>query len=61
MIPIRNKHRGSKTEYERILNDGPVPDHLKNQCPPVKYYGRWLRTKNLAQFNEMYQKWLETQ
>jgi hypothetical protein len=61
MIHVPNKSRGSKTEYERILNDAPVPDNLKNQIPPIKFYGRWLRTKNLAQFDKMYQKWLEAQ
>lgn len=62
----RNKHAGSKTQYERILNDMPVPDkELAINGGPVKTtrtkWGLWLRQYDAARFNKMYTEWLKAQ
>ncbi len=61
MIAKANVHRGSKTEFERTLNDGPLPESLKNNHPPIRFYGRWLRSGKPAEFERLYKQWLKAQ
>lgn len=53
-----NKHKWSKTEFERILNDQPVPEKIKRDNPTIRIYGRWLRTNHPAKFQKLYEQWL---
>jgi hypothetical protein len=67
LMPVkRNQHQGSKTQYERILNDTPIPKkefqsnggkvHVANTK-----WGLWLRQNDPIRFNKMYEKWLAEQ
>jgi hypothetical protein len=58
MIAQPKKYKGSKTEFERILNDIPVPPSILKTNPFVANYGRWLRTERPLKFQKMYNEWL---
>ena len=56
--------RPSKTDYERHLNDQPVPAKLPpslimtfRKTPAVRAFGTWLREHNRPLFNERFEKW----
>lgn len=56
--------RPSKTDYERHLNDLPVPEKLPpslimtiRKPPAVRAFGTWLRQHNLPLFNRRFEAW----
>lgn len=56
------KQQPTKCDFERSLNDLPVPESARNKYPEItktcKYYGSWWRRQYPDHFNEAYSRWV---
>lgn len=63
-MSITKQSTHSKTAFERYLNDNPPAEEaekLRRAGRNPKYYGRYLRSERLNEFNKLYVQWITSQ